>query len=346
MKCLGCGVELQWDHPKEMGYSPKANALYCQRCFRLKHYDDPVYSKRFGIDPRLIVQRILELNSKLIFVVDCFSIEESFDQVFLGEFKDHPLTIVLTKRDILPETMEEEAIAYAVSEKIHQQGLLVDKIFLHSSKEKFGNREFWNYILEQSKETSFCFFGLANAGKSSFLNQLLDLDQLTTSRYPGTTLDFSYFEKEGYEFVDTPGLEVSHSYLMKVPENQLKKILPEKTVVCRNYQVYSDQSYFLEGLFRLEVLPRSQGTISFYVSAEMGIHRTKTENADSYFSKHKGMEINPFFELEKMKEISMVGRKMDVVLPGLGWISLSGSFDKIRLYYPDGIKIYIRKAFI
>ena len=36
-KCQGCGAVLQSEFPKLIGYTPKKDALVCQRCFRLKH---------------------------------------------------------------------------------------------------------------------------------------------------------------------------------------------------------------------------------------------------------------------------------------------------------------------
>lgn len=47
-RCIGCGAILQTTDPKKPGYLPaatlaKAEAdddIYCQRCFRLRHYNE------------------------------------------------------------------------------------------------------------------------------------------------------------------------------------------------------------------------------------------------------------------------------------------------------------------
>ena len=41
-KCKGCGVLLQQDDKNAIGYTPKISGDYCQRCFRITHYDDVV----------------------------------------------------------------------------------------------------------------------------------------------------------------------------------------------------------------------------------------------------------------------------------------------------------------
>ena len=39
-KCLGCGAILQDQDAKAKGYVKKLDQDYCQRCFRLNHYND------------------------------------------------------------------------------------------------------------------------------------------------------------------------------------------------------------------------------------------------------------------------------------------------------------------
>ena len=39
-KCLGCGIDLQSEDEKELGFTPKKDSKYCQRCFKLKNYHE------------------------------------------------------------------------------------------------------------------------------------------------------------------------------------------------------------------------------------------------------------------------------------------------------------------
>ena len=159
MKCVGCGVELQYDAADEVGYSPKKEALYCQRCFRLRHYDDPVYSKRFGIDPRLVLQGIQNQEGVLVLVMDCFAIEESLEQPFFQEFSGREILLVLTKRDILPAKIEEEKIVKMVVKKIRSKKLPIQQVFFHSVKLNLGNEELINYLYQYPLGTNFILTG-------------------------------------------------------------------------------------------------------------------------------------------------------------------------------------------
>ena len=47
LKCIGCGATIQTENPKEIGYTPASSIakmeneiIYCQRCFKLKHYNE------------------------------------------------------------------------------------------------------------------------------------------------------------------------------------------------------------------------------------------------------------------------------------------------------------------
>ena len=65
-KCKGCGILMQTSDPKLPGYTPKENSDYCQRCFRLTHYDDLMYSMKKGIDPDYVLDRIVNRKGLIV----------------------------------------------------------------------------------------------------------------------------------------------------------------------------------------------------------------------------------------------------------------------------------------
>ncbi|MCQ2570055.1 MAG: ribosome biogenesis GTPase YqeH, partial [Limosilactobacillus sp.] len=48
LRCIGCGSIIQSEDKQGLGYTPasavkkglETNELYCQRCFRLRHYNE------------------------------------------------------------------------------------------------------------------------------------------------------------------------------------------------------------------------------------------------------------------------------------------------------------------
>ena len=37
-RCIGCGTKLQQTNSNEPGYTPKTDAKYCMRCFKMNNY--------------------------------------------------------------------------------------------------------------------------------------------------------------------------------------------------------------------------------------------------------------------------------------------------------------------
>lgn len=71
--------------------------------------------------------------------------------------------------------------------------------------------------------------GMANAGKSTLLNALMNSAQLTTSRHPGTTLDFTKLPFEDFVIYDTPGLTRLDSLLSAYQRCGFKECDPDET---------------------------------------------------------------------------------------------------------------------
>lgn len=344
--CKGCGIPLQHTDAKAPGYAPKEDAVYCQRCFRLRNYDDVMYSMKTGIDKDAIMDAIANIEGHLIWVVDLFDFEAGMIPGISRKLPGRDLLLVLTKRDVLPNDASHEKIAQFVKERLLEYGANVTKMFFTSSKSKEGIDVLQETLQTYPKGSRFIFMGRANSGKSTLVNQLLNLDTLTTSRYPGTTLDFLEMEGDGYFYLDTPGIETEHSMLMNVAENDLKTILPNREVKPYIYQLEGDQSFALGGLVRIDFYGCNKATVVFYQSEGVPIHRGKIENADELWDNHYGelLQPTPLEHSFTTRIISFEGGKNDIVVDGLGWCCVSGKTKQIRVDTPKGVNVTFRKA--
>ena len=56
-----------------IGYTPKADADYCQRCFRIRHYDDVTISMKAGaLMGDQVLAQIAQKDALIVWVVDLF----------------------------------------------------------------------------------------------------------------------------------------------------------------------------------------------------------------------------------------------------------------------------------
>ena len=346
--CKGCGIQLQYNHPKLPGYTPKKGSDYCQRCFRLMHYDDLTISMKTGIDPDSVLQRIDAMDCLVLWVVDLFDFEASMIPGLSRKLSGKDIIMVATKRDILPETLSPEKIARFVFGRLKELGISIRNLIITSSYETMGMEEVKEAVDMYGHNRPVVVMGRANAGKSTLLNKLMQKSELTSSRYPGTTLDFNPLDIDGIQYIDTPGIEISGSMLMDIREEDLKTIVPYKTIKPLVYQVRGDQSFTIGGLARVDVISCDHASAVFYVCDRLSIHRGKVENADEFWKKHYGKLLvpTPLHDDFVTSSIRKTEDKMDVVIEGLGWVCVSGKMSSIRVYAPKAVNVTFRKAML
>lgn len=96
--------------------------------------------------------------------------------------------------------------------------------------------------------------GVTNVGKSTLINQIIKQrtgveDLITTSRFPGTTLDKIEIPlDDGHELVDTPGIIHQEQMAHVLPAEDLRLVAPQKEIKPKTYQLDEQQTIFLGGL--------------------------------------------------------------------------------------------------
>lgn len=346
--CKGCGVQMQFLEPTQLGYSPKKGSDYCQRCFRLTHYDDLQLSMKTGIDPTEILKRVDLMDALVVWVVDLFDFESSMMDGIHRHLPGKEILLVATKRDLLPDTMGNEKLGKFILSRSKTYGLQLAGLVVTGKNIEEGSTEVLKAVKQLSKGRPIVVLGKANAGKSTLLNALMKENKLTSSRYPGTTLDFNPLLIEGLNFIDTPGIEGQKTMLMVTEEKDLKNILPYEPIKSRVFQCRGDQSFAIGGLARVDVIACEKASIVFYVSNRLDIHRGKRERADELWKTQYGSLLNPTPQVNNFTKtkVPMWKEKVDVVIDGLGWISISGTVKEIEVHYPKEINVTFRKAMI
>ena len=138
--CKGCGAVLQNEFPDQAGYTPKIDAEYCRRCFRLIHYDDLTVSMRTGIDPDMVLNEIAARDALVLWVVDLFDFEAGMIPGLTRKIGDRDIIMVCSKRDILPDTLSHEKIARFVFGRLKELGIHIKGLIM-TSKDNDGIQE-------------------------------------------------------------------------------------------------------------------------------------------------------------------------------------------------------------
>ena len=141
--------------------------------------------------------------------------------------------------------------------------------------------------------------GVTNTGKSTLINRIIKEltgveDLITTSRFPGTTLDRIMIPlDDGQSLIDTPGIIHRHQMAHFVGPKDLKLVSPTSVIKPATYQLNEGQTIFLGGLARFDYLRGGRNSFVIYTDNQLTLHRTKLENADDFYQKHVGGLLSP-----------------------------------------------------
>lgn len=364
-QCIGCGVHIQTSEPDQLGYTPKAafergiesGEVYCQRCFRLRHYNDIQDVSLTDDDFLRLLNEIGTQDALIVNVVDIFDFNGSLIPGLHRFVGDNPVLMVGNKLDILPKSLKPSKMIQWMRERAHEEGLRPIDVKLTSAK-KAADIESLLATIEQYREGRDVYVvGVTNVGKSTLINQIIRQtagvkEVITTSRFPGTTLDKIEIPLEdGHFLIDTPGIIHRHQMAHYLGKKDLKIIAPQKEIKPKTYQLNAEQTLFLGGLARFDYVQGERSSFTVYVANELDLHRTKLEKATAFYEKHVGGLLQPprpdevatFPELVRF-EFS-IKERTDIVFAGLGWITVTNP-GVVAGWAPKGVDVIKRKALI
>ena len=367
--CIGCGAEIQSENQNKQGYLPKSvveksieeNNLVCKRCFRLKNYNEVSDVELGAEDFYKLIKTLSKKDGLIVKVVDIFDfsgswIEDVIDIV--GNNKD--IVLVANKLDLLPKSVKQNKIKQWLFKMLKAKGIKVKDILLISAIKNHGIEEAAARIDELRNGKDVYIIGATNVGKSTFINKLIELttgdkNVITTSHFPGTTLGMIEIPLDrATSIYDTPGIILDYDIAHYLDAKSLKLVIPKKEIKARVFQLNAEQSLFFGGMARVDFVKGERQSFTLYASNLVDIHRTKLSNADALFEKHLGTLLKPPFEdnisifkNQVKKNFKIDDRKIDIVISGLGWITVnSDSGCEIDIYVPEEIEVFVRESII
>ena len=83
--CIGCGAPIQTENKEELGYTPQSalekgletGEVYCQRCFRLRHYNEITDVHLTDDDFLKLLHEVGDSDALVVNVVDIFDFNGS-----------------------------------------------------------------------------------------------------------------------------------------------------------------------------------------------------------------------------------------------------------------------------
>ena len=221
--------------------------------------------------------------------------------------------------------------------------------------------------------------GAANAGKSSFINHALSFGSkgakkrgggaaaaaaasLTTSHLPGTTLGFvkASLLSGRQALYDTPGVVLPNQLTTLLTTSELADVVPKKRSSHVTLKLGEGKSVLVGGLARIHVVRGRPFYFTFHLANAVTIHPTATEKVSGVLDEHIGSLLSPPASAERLAEMGEFERQhfelegrgwndaaADIVLPGLGWVAVTGSGDiGVVVEVPRPVRVFTREPLL
>ena len=314
LRCYGCGAIIQSEDEKKIGFVPK-NALdrsqvLCKRCFRLKNYHQLQATNLSDDDFLEILNKIGEKDCLVVYLVDLFDFNGSLIQGLVRHINYNDVIVVGNKRDILPRSIKDTKIIHWLRRQLKLEGIKPIDVLLTSGKKNYHLDELMQMIDQYRKGRDVYVVGVTNVGKSSLINSLL----------------------KAYSDVQDNLITTS-----EFPGTTLDLIEIKQTL-------------YFGGLARLDFLNGSKTSMTCYFHRRLQIHRTKLENADALYNRHKTLkpEVEELKDIQSFKtyQFRLPENKVDVVISGLGFVTIHCPNALIEVKAPEQVGVFIREALI
>ncbi len=364
MICSGCGVKIQTTDKDELGYAPpsslKREVVICQRCFRLKHYNEVQDVSLTDDDFLRILNGLGTVDALIVKVVDIFDFAGSWLPGLHRFVGGNDVLLVGNKVDLLPKSLNPNRVINWMKKSAKELGLKPVDVLLMSAEKGLYVDEVASAIDQLRNGKDVYIVGCTNVGKSTFINRLItnfggdDEQLITTSHFPGTTLDMIDIPlDDGRVMYDTPGIINHHQMAHFIDKKELKIITPNKEIKPIVFQLNEGQTLFFGGVARFDFIKGGHRSFTCYCSNEVTIHRTKLEKADALYEQHLGQLLSPPGQKSKEELPPLVKHtfqvkeaKTDIVFSGLGWVTVNDANVQIAAYAPKGVNVSIRESII
>lgn len=357
LKCIGCGAVLQSEDKEKPGYIPESGLgkedAICQRCYRLKHYNEVMDVDVASGDFLTMLNSLYETTGVIVKVIDVFDFNGSLVPSFNRIVGDKSVIAVINKMDLLPKSTNKKRLIHRAKQMLKEAGITAVETIAISALKNNGLDELMQTIAKYSKDQDVYVVGTTNVGKSTLINQLIkqstgEDNVITTSRFPGTTLDLIDIPLDDDHYIyDTPGIVVKSQMAHYIKKTDLKYITPTKEIKPMTFQLDDEQTLFIGNLARVDYLKGNKNSFTVYRSHHLTVHRTKLERAEEFYHKHYNELLappeldGPILEDNQKEFTFKIKEDSDILISGLAFISIQSGAE-ISVKVPDGVEVSLR----
>jgi len=362
--CPGCGAPLQSDDPDKPGFVPReilerdGPLAVCRRCFRMRHYGEAGGGQPAEDEVRAAVRRAVQRADLVLLVADAFDFEASVAPS-VRELVRPPLVLAVNKIDLLPPRTPHEEVRPWVEQRLAAGGWPRAEVHLISARTGWGTRALWARLAERVGRGTVAVLGVTNVGKSALLARWSQAvghkgPAPTVSAVPGTTLAPLplQLDPDSFTLLDTPGIPPRGRMSDRLCPDCARRVVPDRRLKGQLWTVQPGQAVLLGGFAAIEISgPVPPGSVLIAYGAQgLPLHRTRAERVPQLLSDPPPpLRQAPCGHCRKRLAAGgftthavTLAHAEDLVIHGLGWVTLRGGPLALSVRVPNDTKITIR----
>jgi len=360
--CPGCGVRFQIGNKEEVGYIREDVLIeehhpICERCYKLKHYSQNILIQNNREETISEVKVAVDKSKVVLYVVEIFDFEVSFDTAILEMLKNKKVILIITKIDLL--RIHPTKIAAWVKERVREYKLdIIDMAFI-SNISQYGVSGVVRKIEKfYAKSITMSVIGVTNSGKSSFIQNLLGgKSTLTISKFSGTTLKnvSQKLSDHDYKFIDTPGIIAHDRVIEHVCSNCAVKLTPTKLKIS-DVKIKRENVLAIGGLAKVIAYSTHEETcvLELAISNHVKSASYNRKNWDKIESEYIPEKVTPpcdickkrYTVLDKKREKFFLKKGEELYIGGLGWLHAKYHAMEVEIELPMNIKLVQRNSLL
>jgi len=360
--CPGCGVRFQIGNKEEVGYIREDVLIeehnpICERCYKLKHYSQNILIQNNREETITEVKVAVDKSKVVLYVVEVFDFEVSFDKAILEMLKKKKVILIITKIDLL--RIHPTKIAAWVKERVREYKLdIIDMAFISNINQYGVNGVVRKIEKFYEKSITMSVIGVTNSGKSSFIQNLLGgKSNLTISKFSGTTLKnvSQKLTDHDYKFIDTPGIIAHDRVIEHVCSNCAVKLTPTKLKIS-DVKIKRENVLAIGGLAKVIAYSSHEETcvLELIISNHVKCSSFNRKNWDKIEGEYTPEKVTPpcdickkrYTVLDKKREKFFLKKGEELYVGGLCWLHAKYHAMEVEIELPINIKLVQRNSLL
>lgn len=362
LRCYNCGAVLQSKKKNERGYiepsylnNPDASeeVLFCRSCHeKMKAINYGMLSRDVDDDILKILDDAVASDALILWAVDLFTFNGTFDKDLVKKIKNLKIIVIGTKFNLFPKGTKEEQLREYVENCFKSQNLNVLKVHIFGDYSKVNPKELLSMLdVHREGHDVYCI-GAAKAGKSTFIDFMMKSYTNNTKRvirteeYPDTSVKVLEIPLNNYSFFyELPGFSLVNSVAGKVEKDVQKIITPRKEIKVSTRTLSPGEAIHIGSLAIVSFVKGKPTTFKFYAAEGVELKRTMDKYSEEVFQtnirkryQRPVSERYTTFQDFDLFEYTMEndGKRHDISITGLGWVSFTSKGQVIRVLLPHG----------